>query len=187
MIALPAARLPRIRNGSLLLITTSNFQSRSGGSGNDRPARSEGGSGCGAGRPGKLDRDDVDILEEAAVCRQHLTADGRAVERTLDLDVGIDPRGQVVVPSDEHAVRFQLEIEVRFGQFWERDASGTSERPAGEIAAETIEAQVFSRKFSCALKFVRAGRSRSQIGPHRCPGRPSRSRPAGRSCRRHRH
>ena len=50
MMARPLARLPRIRNGSFVLIATSNFQSRNGACGIENCGRDDG--GCGAGRPG---------------------------------------------------------------------------------------------------------------------------------------
>src|SRR5581483_5988092 len=50
-IAPPFAMFPRIRNGSFVFNATSNFQSRSGGAGNENSGREDG--GCGGGRPGK--------------------------------------------------------------------------------------------------------------------------------------
>ena len=50
-VAPPVARLPRISTGSLVLIATSNFQSRNGGVGREKSGRPDG--GCGAGLPGR--------------------------------------------------------------------------------------------------------------------------------------
>src|SRR5690242_5819657 len=44
------------------------------------------------------DRNDFDILEKTAVGRPDPAAYGRAVERTRDFHVGIDTRGEVIVP-----------------------------------------------------------------------------------------
>ena len=137
----------------------SNFQSRK------RRIR-EGEHRCDRGRLGvrrgparQTDRDDIDVFQEAAVRRQHLTAHGRACERAFDFDIGIDARGQVIVPRHEHAVGFQTQIEIRFGQFRQIDRAADGERAAGEIAAEAVKSQQgVVLKLSCALKFVRAGR-----------------------------
>ena len=64
---------------------------------------------------GQRDRDDVDVFEEAAICRQDLTTDCAALEWSHDFDVGIDARSQVVIAGDEDAVRFQVQIEMRLG------------------------------------------------------------------------
>src|SRR6476659_10532314 len=51
VVASPVARLPRMMTGFLVLIATSNFQSRNGGAGKEKNyGRSDG--GCGAGLQG---------------------------------------------------------------------------------------------------------------------------------------
>ena len=52
VVASPVARLPRISTGSLVLIATSNFQSRNGGDGREKNSGRSAG-GCGAGLPGR--------------------------------------------------------------------------------------------------------------------------------------
>ena len=159
MIALPVARLPRIRNGSLLLIATSNFQSRSGGFGNESVGAAEGGSGCGAGRPGRP------IGMMSMFFRKRLF-----VVSTCPLTLALFSGPTTLMSASTRAVRssfratstlFALSRRSKFGSvnFGKVIEPLSGEGPAREIAAEAVEAEpCCRRKLSSALKFVRAGR-----------------------------
>ena len=137
----------------------SNFQSRKGGSGKESVG-AQGRLGEWRGPAGQTDRDDIDVFQEAAVRRQHLTAHARARERAFDLDIGIDARGQVVVPRHEHAVGFQTQIELRFGQFRQIDRAAEGKRAAGEIPAEAVKSQPVLPEIEQRLKIRQGGQGR---------------------------
>ena len=61
------------------------------------------------------DRYEIEILQKLTVCHLYTSRYARARERPHNLYIGIGPRGERIVASDQDTVCFQLQIDVGGG------------------------------------------------------------------------
>ena len=121
VVASPVARLPRISTGSLVLIATSNFQSRNGGPGREKNSgRSVG--GCGAGLPGRPMGIRSMFFRNRLFVSATLPLTRRRRKWSRYPDITIGARGKRIVSSNQHALGSHFQIENRIGQFGEGNA-----------------------------------------------------------------
>src|SRR5690349_488645 len=83
----------------------------------------------------------------------------RGRKRSRYLYVCIGPRGERIVSRKQHAVAFELQIESRRGQFWERNSAAHGETAAGQVASKSIEGERVVFKSEPRVKAPQRGKS----------------------------